>query len=412
MSTEREAQPVVPPRVGLVLPGGGARAAYQVGVLRAIADLLPARSVNPFPVVTGTSAGAVNATAIAVHADRFRVAIGNLERVWRNFQVGQVFRADSGTVIRSGMHWALAMMSGGWLLPPPRSLFDNSPLRELLRGQFDFAGIRRSIDAGHLDAIAMSAAGYTTGRSVSFYDSKPGCDPWSRIRRTGEPTDLSLDHVMASVAVPFLFPPVSLGDEYYGDGAMREANPFSAAIHLGAQRLLVVGTRNENRPQPPLPPICPTFGQIFGYMLDALFSDGLYADLERLTQINQIVDRVGALQGVGDNSVHLRRIDIMVIMPSRDLSEIARHHTASLPRALRTLLRTMGALNAGGGQLMSYLMFQDSYTRELIALGYQDAMKRSDDLLSFLGGFTVDRTGATQIMRRFHSRQEQRAEAE
>jgi NTE family protein len=412
MSTEREAQPVVPPRVGLVLPGGGARAAYQVGVLRAIADLLPARSVNPFPVVTGTSAGAVNATAIAVHADRFRVAIGNLERVWRNFQVGQVFRADSGTVIRSGMHWALAMMSGGWLLPPPRSLFDNSPLRELLRGQFDFAGIRRSIDAGHLDAIAMSAAGYTTGRSVSFYDSKPGCDPWSRTRRTGEPTDLSLDHVMASVAVPFLFPPVSLGDEYYGDGAMREANPFSAAIHLGAQRLLVIGTRNENRPQPPLPPICPTFGQIFGYMLDALFSDGLYADLERLTQINQIVDRVGALQGVGENNVHLRRIDIMVIMPSRDLSEIARHHTGSLPRALRTLLRTMGALNAGGGQLMSYLMFQDSYTRELIALGYQDAMKRSDDLLSFLGGFTVDRTGATQIMRRFHLRQEQRAETE
>ena len=217
---------------------------------------------------------------------------------------------------------------------------------------------------------------------------------------------------MASVAVPFLFPPVSLGDEYYGDGAMREANPFSAAIHLGAQRLLVIGTRNENRPQPPLPPICPTFGQIFGYMLDALFSDGLYADLERLTQINQIVDRVGALAGVGENNVHLRRIDIMVIMPSRDLSEIARHHTASLPRALRTLLRTMGALNAGGGQLMSYLMFQDSYTRELIALGYQDAMKRSDDLLSFLGGFTVDRTGATQIMRRFHLRQEQRAEAQ
>ena len=354
----------------------------------------------------------MNATAIAVHADRFRVAIGNLERVWRNFQVDQVFRADSGTVIRSGLHWVLAMMSGGWLLPPPRSLFDNSPLRELLRGQFDFAGIRRSIDAGHLDAIAMSAAGYTTGRSVSFYDSKPGCEPWSRTRRTGEPTDLSLDHVMASVAVPFLFPPVSLGDEYYGDGAMREANPFSAAIHLGAQRLLVIGTRNENRPQPPLPPICPTFGQIFGYMLDALFSDGLYADLERLTQINQIVDRVGALQGVGENNVHLRRIDILVIMPSRDLSEIARHHTGSLPRALRTLLRTMGALNTGGGQLMSYLMFQDSYTRELIALGYQDAMKRSDDLLSFLGGFTVDRTGATQIMRRFHSRQEQRAEAE
>src|SRR4030095_508374 len=275
MTTERETQPAAPPRVGLVLPGGGARAAYQVGVLRAVADLLPARSSNPFPVVTGTSAGAVNATAIAVHADRFRVAVGNLERVWRNFQVGQVFRADTGTVLRSGLHWALAMMSGGWLLPPPRSLFDNSPLRELLRGQFDFTRIRRSIEAGHLDALAMSAAGYITGRSVSFYESRPGCEPWSRTRRTGEPASLSLDHVMASVAVPFLFPPVSpgggclslpppvsLGDEYYGDGAMREANPFSAAIHLGAHRLLVVGTRNENRPQTPLPPLSPTFGQI------------------------------------------------------------------------------------------------------------------------------------------------------
>ncbi len=412
MSTERELQPALPPKVGLVLPGGGARAAYQVGVLRAVADLLPARSANPFPVVTGTSAGAVNATAIAVHADRFRVAVGNLERVWRNFQVGQVFRADSGTVLRSGVHWVLAMLSGGWLLPPPRSLFDNSPLRELLRGQFDFAGIRRSIEAGHLDAIAMSAAGYTTGRSVSFYESRLGCEPWSRTRRTGEPAALSLDHVMASVAVPFLFPPVSLGDEYYGDGAMREANPFSAAIHLGAHRLLVVGTRNENRPQTPLPPLSPTFGQIFGYMLDALFSDGLYADLERLTQINHIVERVGPLASVGENTVQLRRIDIMVIMPSRDLSEIARQHIAALPRALRNLLRTMGALNAGGGQLMSYLMFQDSYTRELIALGYQDAMKRSDDLLAFLGGFTVDKTGATQMMRRFHLRQEQRAEAQ
>ena len=411
MSSEGESQPAAP-KIGLVLPGGGARAAYQVGVLRAVADLLPARSANPFPVVTGTSAGAVNATAIAVHADRFRVAIGNLERVWRNFQVGQVFRADSGTVLRSGVHWVLAMLSGGWLLPPPRSLFDNSPLRELLRNQFDFGGIRRSIDAGYLDALAMSAAGYQSGRSVSFFESRAGCEPWSRMRRTGEPASLTLDHVMASVAVPFLFPPVSLGDEYYGDGAMREANPFSAAIHLGAQRLLVIGTRNENRPQTPLPPVCPTFGQIFGYMLDALFSDGLYADLERLQQINHIVERVGPLASVGENNVQLKRVDILVIMPSRDLSEIARQHTAALPRALRTLLRTMGALNAGGGQLMSYLMFQDSYTRELIALGYQDAMKRSDDLLAFLGGFTVDRTGATQMMRRFQLRQEQRAEAQ
>jgi NTE family protein len=165
MTTESAA----PAKTGLVLPGGGARAAYQVGVLRAIADLLPARAINPFPVVTGTSAGAVNATAIAIHADRFRVAVGNLERVWRNFQVGQVFRADTASMMRSGLHWLLAMMSGGWLLPPPKSLFDNAPLRDLLEVQFDFAGVRRSIAAGHLDALAMSAAGYISAKSVSFF---------------------------------------------------------------------------------------------------------------------------------------------------------------------------------------------------------------------------------------------------
>jgi NTE family protein len=383
-------------KIGLVLPGGGARAAYQVGVLRAVADLIPPRSPNPFPVITGTSAGAVNATAIAVYADRYRVAVGKLERVWRDFQVGHVFKADTLSMLRSGLHWLLAMLSAGWLLPPPKSLFDNSPLRALLKKQFDFANIERAIQAGHLDAIAMSAAGYVNAQSVSFYQSRGGCDPWSRMRRCGRPTQLHLEHLMASVAVPFLFPPVFIENEFYGDGAMREANPFSPAIHLGAQRLLVIGTRNESRP-PRNTPHSPTFGQIFGYMLDALFSDGLYADLERLTQLNDIVERAGTVSTEG---VPLRRIDMLVILPSKDLSEIARRHLSSLPRTIRVLLRTMGALNTGGGQLMSYLMFQDTYTRELIALGYEDAMKRSDDLRAFLAGLAVPSTGATGTLRR------------
>nr|WP_298724037.1 patatin-like phospholipase family protein [uncultured Steroidobacter sp.] len=411
--TPTTAPPAAPPKVGLVLPGGGARAAYQVGVLRALADLLPARANNPFPVVSGTSAGAVNATAIAVHADRFRVAVGNLERVWRNFQVGQVFRADTASMLRASLHWLFAMLSGGWLLPPPKSLFDNSPLRELLKEQFDFSRIGRSIAEGHLEAIAMSSAGYASTRSVSFFEARPGCMPWKRTRRAGQPVTLSVEHLMASVAVPFLFPPVLLGDEYYGDGAMREANPFSAAIHLGAQRLLVIGTRNETSPTVAVPPLCPTFGQIFGYMLDSLFTDGMYSDLERLTQLNQIVDKVGPITvNNPDGAVHLRRIDMLVIQPSRDLSEIARHHVDSLPRTLRVLLRTMGAMNTGGGQLMSYLLFQDTYTRELIALGYQDAMKRADDLMSFLEGDSIVSTGTTAILRRLDSRKEQRAEAQ
>ena len=406
--TSHEQQAATATKMGLVLPGGGARAAYQVGVLRAIADLLPARSANPFPVLTGTSAGAVNATALAIHADRFRVAVGNLERVWRAFAVGQVFRADALTMLRSGLHWMLSMVSGGWLLPPPKSLFDNTPLRQLLGDLFDFDGIRKAIASGNLDAIALAAAGYISARSVSFYEARAGSEPWTRMRRSGEPAKLSLDHLMASVAVPFLFPPVLMGDEYYGDGAMREANPFSAAIHLGAQRLLVIGTRNESQHEPTLP-TCPTFGQIFGYMLDSLFTDGMYSDLERLTQLNQIVSRAGPI--ATDHGV-LRRIDMLVILPSQDLSEIARHHADCLPRPLRVLLRTMGAMNRGGGELMSYLMFQDSVTRELIALGYQDGVQRADELRAFLGGLALEHTGASGLMRRLTSREEQRAEAQ
>jgi NTE family protein len=396
--------------VGLVLPGGGARAAYQVGVLRAIADLMPPRAANPFPVISGTSAGAVNATALAIDASRFRVAVGKLERVWRNFQVGQVYRADAPTMLRSGLHWVLAMLSAGWLLPPPKSLFDNTPLRELLGEHFDFAGIDCSIEQGHLQALALSAAGYSSARSVSYFHCKPGLKPWVRARRAGQPAKIDLDHLMASVAVPFLFPPVRMGDEFFGDGSMRQATPFSAAIHLGADRLLVIGTRNEAQVLPSASTVAtaPTFGQIFGYMLDALFVDGLYSDLERLTQINTIVKAIGPVEVDGSK---LKFVDMFVLLPSRDLSEIARKHVLSLPRALRILLRTMGALNPAGGQLMSYLMFQDSYTRELIALGYQDAMKRSAELIEFVAGASTTVT-ATGTFRRLPSREKERAQSE
>jgi NTE family protein len=400
-------EPLPLQNVGLVLPGGGARAAYQVGVLRAIADLLPTRAVNPFPVITGTSAGAVNATAIAIHADRFRVAVGILERVWRNFEVSQVFRADTRSMVRSGLHWLLAGVSGGWLLPPPKSLFDNTPLRELLNRHFDFEGIRESVRTKHLRALAIAAAGYSTARSVSFYEGSEECAAWARVRRCGEPTRLTIDHLMASVAVPFLFPPVLMGAEYYGDGSMRQSTPFSAAIHLGAERLLIVGTRNEAAVTESVTPIAPTFGQIFGYMLDALFTDGLYSDLERLQQINHIVGK-----GVADGPAAFKPIEMLLILPSEDLSEIARRHVGSLPRSLRTLLRSMGALNYDGGQLMSYIMFQSTFTRELIALGYRDAMSRSHDIISFLGGSPVERTGATQMFRVLVSGQEKRPQTQ
>ena len=386
---------------GLVLPGGGARAAYQVGVLRAIADLLPPRATNPFPVIAGTSAGAINATELAIHAERFRIATVNLERVWRNFQVNQVFRADVGSMFRGGLHWFLAMISGGWMLPPPRSLFDNHPLRELLQENFDFSGIERSIRNGHLRALTVSAAGYSSARSVSFFEGAQDCEVWHRMRRSGESTKITLDHLMASVAVPFLFPPVMMGEEYFGDGSMRQATPFSAAIHLGAQRLLVIGTRNDARVERRQTPRSPTFGQIFGYMLDALFSDGLYSDLERLNQINDLLRHAGPVRG--PTGVMLKPVDLLLIMPSRDLSAIARSHASQLPRSLRVLLRSMGAMNPAGGELMSYLMFQSEFTRELISLGYQDAMNRSHEIVAFLGGESQSSAFTTHTMRKLSS---------
>ena len=396
-----------PQTLGLVLPGGGARAAYQVGVLRALADFLPPKTANPFPIITGTSAGAVNAVYLGIKAHRFRVAVGNLERVWRNFQVEQVFHADTLSMLRSGLHWTLAVLSGGWLLPPPRSLLDNTPLRQLLEENFDFDEIPRSITAGHLRALAISASGYVNARSVSFFDSAPGNQTWTNLRRAGKSTRLTLDHLMASIAVPFLFPPVPMEGEFYGDGSMRQASPFSPAIRLGAERLLVIGTRFESRVASVARPTAPTFGQIFGYMLDALFSDGLYSDLERLTQINRLVEQGGHLKA---NGHELKKIGLLVLLPSCDLSQIARKHVASLPRTLRSLLRTMGAMNPAGSQLISYLMFQSGFTRELMALGYEDALRRKEELLKFVGGEEVAETGATATMKMLS--EEQRAEAQ
>ena len=388
-------------KTALVLPGGGARAAYQIGVLKALSDLLPPRCTNPFPVVIGTSAGAINATELAIHAQRFSVAVGNLERVWRNFEVPQVFETDAVAMLRGGMHWLAAMMSGGWLMPPPKSLLNNAPLRTLLSNNFDFSRIEQSIHDGHLDALAISAAGYASSRSMFFFQAAAHQEPWTRVRHAGEPAEITLDHLMASVAVPFIFPSVQMGSEFYGDGSMRQSSPFSPAVHLGADRIMVIATRSGDRQRARVPMRGPSFGQIFGYMLDALFSDGLYADFERLTQINNIIRKVGP---VTINDRVMKPIDIMVIMPSRDLSEIARRHVRSLPRTLRMLLRSMGALNSSGGELMSYLMFQSGFTRDLIDLGYQDAMAQSGKLVDFLGGNMVDTTGMTAVMRRLDLR--------
>ncbi len=387
-------------KTALVLPGGGARGAFQVGVLKALAQLLPRDCANPFPVISGTSAGAVNSVVLASRAQNYRSAVAELESVWAHFRCHQVYRTDHWTMLKSSLRWLAAVVLGGVGVGMPKSLLDNSPLRALLSSNLHFPRIRDAIEAGCLDAVAVTAAGYASARSTTFFEAAPDEAGWERTRRLGRNTEINLDHLMASIAVPYVFPPVRIGKEYFGDGAMRQATPLSPAVHLGADRILVIGIRDETGgKEPDVSSDAPSFAQIAGYMLDTLFMDGLYSDLERITRINELLDATGeeAIR-VGDKE--MRPIDTMLIVPSEDLREIAEKHRADLPFAIRALLRGVGGRSPGENKLLSFLLFERAYTRELIALGYRDAMNVKDELLDFVLGRNVPRLFAPHWIKR------------
>jgi len=374
------------PRIGLVLTGGGARAAYQVGVLRAISEMLPADSPSPFQIICGTSAGAINATVLAANAMNFRQGVRLLMTVWKNFHVHHIYRADPVGVFRNSGAWVVALLTGGLGRKTPISLLDNSPLALMLNTKLDFGGIQRSIDSGDLHAFSISGSGYTSGQSVTFYQGVPSIEPWHRARRIGIPMPIRPDHLLASSALPFIFPPVRINREYFGDGSMRQIAPVSPALHLGADRLFVIGVGRQLEPQQERikTEMFPSLAQIAGHCLNSIFLDSLEVDLERLQRINRTLSIIPR-ELLEKNNMPLHTVDFRMLSPSVALEKIAVDHTHTLPRTIRTLLFTLGALKKSGSNLVSYLLFEKEYCRALIQLGYEDTMQRRDDLMQFLG---------------------------
>lgn len=368
--------------LGLVLPGGGARGAYQVGVIKALAELTP-RNRNPFPVIVGSSVGAISAAFLAAHATRFNEGVAKLVELWQNLHCRDVYRTDFVSISLHGLHWVLSLTPIASLgLPNPRSLLDNDPLRQFLIDHTEFERISEAVKAGALKALCVTASSYDRGRAVTFFEGAPDIAEWSRARRDGVATRLTVDHLLASSALPLVFPAQRLGSEHYGDGSLRLTSPLSPAIHAGADKIIVITTRDRDIDPPTRPDEVqyPPLGTIGGSMLDIIFMDNVDADIERAQRIDHTLSLV-AERRLGETS--LRDIDVIALDPSEDIREIARRHAAEMPWTVRMLLRRLGVWGEDW-RLPSYLMFEPGYCRALIELGYRDTLARSKELIAFI----------------------------
>ncbi|MBJ2162418.1 patatin-like phospholipase family protein [Acidovorax sp. IB03] len=406
--------PTSAPPTGLLLTGGGARAAYQVGVLEAIADLRQACGAgsepNPFPIITGTSAGAINAAALACGADNFDRAVRRIARVWRQFHANQVYGADSLSVMRSGARW-LTLVSIGWALARwrrmrPQSLLDNKPLEKLLVKMVPLVRLPRLIRKGHLKALAVTASSYSSGEHVTFFEAATPVKPWVRSQRKAASDRITHEHLLASSAIPFIFQAkgIEVDDhiEYFGDGSMRQSAPIAPAIHLGAERILVIGAGRMHEPKNDAAanptPNYPSLAQIAGHALSNIFLDALAVDVERVQRINQTLSLIPE-----EKRTHsaLRPIELLVIAPSQRLDAVAARHVGDLPTPVRTMLGALGVTSnmadVRGAALASYLLFEAGYTQELMALGRADTLAMRAQVCQFFGWTDTGAEVRTQL---------------
>lgn len=373
-------------KTALILSGGGARAAYQVGVLQALAEILPEGCENPFPIICGTSAGAINAVALASHPGNFKEAADGLANMWKNLDIGQVYLHGWSDILKGIGYIGLSLFNEGVGRRRPLSLLDNGPLWNLLGSKIRFENIHGAIDSGKLLAVSVSATGYTSGQSVSFFQGHPDLQSWSRYRRSGVATHLRLEHLLASSAIPTIFPAVRIHREYFGDGALRQLAPLSSALHLGAEALFVIGVSGNNsaRANRRVPSRhSPSMGQIVGHLFNSAFVDALEGDLEHMQRMNELLDLIPEATRK-DNGIVLRPVANMTISPSSPIDAIAGRNVRYLPNSLRFFLRAIGATaKSGGATSASYLLFSNEFIVELIELGRQDTLAEAENIRAF-----------------------------
>ena len=368
--------------LGLVLSGGGARAAYQVGVLHHLAERCPELR---FPILTGVSSGAINATYLAAHRGSLAEATAHLRAAWNGLSLDQVFHTDVFSLTTTAARWVVALGSAGTpVVSNVRGLVDTAPLGTFLSRAIDLAGIEENLAASRLRALALTATSYATGEAVTFVQGQPGVPTWRRAMRRGVRAQITIDHLMASSAIPLVFPAVRIDGDYYGDGALRQTAPLSPAIHLGADRLLAIAVEQSpaQTPSADVGGDYPPPARVIGLLFHSIFLDRLDADVERLERINALIDALPPGRTPPDG---LRKVECRVIRPSRNVGRMAAQVAHHLPRAVRLLLRGVGAHRTENAGLVSYLMFEQPFLNQLMGLGYEDAAAQWPALARFLG---------------------------
>lgn len=379
-------------KLAIVLTGGGARAAFQAGALKAISDMTINQNKSYFDIYCGVSAGAINATHMAINNHRFHQGVDELVKRWSTFHAEDIYYTDELSVFKMGFRWFKALMPFYHGKKLPTHFLDNTPLKEFL-AKFNYEQIDKNIQSNALHALSITCSSYHSGQSVIFFQGIEKLNEWFKPRRIGVKTQIGYEHLLASSALPLIFPAQKIKHEYFGDGSMRQTAPLSSAIHLDAEKIILIGAgRNEQNNsqslmsnQNSLPMFTqpyPTLAQIGGYVLNGLFLDGTIADMERLKRTNEILEKVPpyALR----KGFPVKKVELLSIIPEVNVDEIANQFINQLPPPILKLLKKIGASENVGGSLTSYLLFEEAYCQTLLEVGYEVAWKQKNEILEFI----------------------------